>query len=57
MMPVILTGSEAQEALGHLTLRDPVEMRRQNAEAIKKLRDIFAAQGMLLVNITTEAME
>jgi hypothetical protein len=41
MMPVILTGSEAQEALGHLTLRDPVEMRRQNEAAFKKLMEIL----------------
>lgn len=44
----ILTGDEAQEAFSHLVLRDPDEMRKQTAEAFRNIKDIFAAQGLML---------
>ena len=47
----ILIGDEAQDAFGHLVLRDPDEMRRQTANAFGKIEDIFAAQGLYLADL------
>jgi hypothetical protein len=47
--PRILYDDEAEEEFGHLTLRDPEEMRRQNEEATKRLRQyIKEHKGNLL---------
>ena len=33
----IVTGQDAQDTFGHLTERDPEEMRRQNAKAFHRI--------------------
>ena len=49
----ILTGDEAQDAFGHLVLRDPEQMRQQTAEAFRNINAIFEAQGLYLVELLT----
>jgi len=50
-MPTIITGDDAEKEFGHLTLRDPDEMRRRTAEAFRNIDDIFAAQGLYLADL------
>lgn len=38
----IITGKQADEAFGHLVLRDPEEMRRETEQAFEKIRQLFA---------------
>lgn len=56
-VPTILIGEQADDTFGHLVQRDPEEMRRQNADAFKRIDDIFAQQGSLLVSLFRKAGE
>lgn len=50
-MTRIFWGDEADEAFGHLVLRDPDEMRAETEDAFIRIGELLAVQRLVLLDL------